>query len=50
MHAGHRAFGPLGSARSSAEEDPAVIDLEPERQTVYAQVTAHFTMTAPDLG
>lgn len=50
VHAGHRAFGPLGSARSSAEEDPAVIDLEPERQTVYAQVTAHFTMTAPDLG
>ncbi|MDX2850371.1 SIMPL domain-containing protein [Actinacidiphila glaucinigra] len=31
-----------------AESAPA-LDMEPERQSVYAQVTAHFTMTAPDL-
>lgn len=37
------AAGPPG-----ADDTPA-IDLEPERQTVHAQVTAHFTMTAPEL-
>ncbi|MFC9426759.1 SIMPL domain-containing protein [Streptomyces sp. NPDC056987] len=32
----------------SAEAAPA-LDLEPQRQTVYAQVNARFTMTPPDL-
>jgi len=41
----------FAAAPGSAAQDAApAIDLEPERQTVYAQVTAHFTMTAPDLG
>jgi hypothetical protein len=41
----------FAAAPGSAAQDTApAIDLEPERQTVYAQVTAHFTMTAPDLG
>lgn len=40
------AAAPAGAAQDTA----LAIDLEPERQTVYAQVTAHFTMTPPDLG
>ncbi|MEU1627155.1 SIMPL domain-containing protein [Streptomyces sp. NPDC020096] len=45
-----RAFGPAapGAAAGSGPAAPA-ITLEPERQTVHAQVTAHFTMTRPDL-
>jgi uncharacterized protein YggE len=41
---GRRAF-------SAAAEDTAApaLDLEPQRQTVYAQVTARFTMTPPKL-
>ncbi|MFE3324051.1 SIMPL domain-containing protein [Streptomyces sp. NPDC059176] len=35
-------------AGSAAEAAPA-LDLEPERQTVYAQVNARFTMTPPQL-
>ncbi|MEV7679288.1 SIMPL domain-containing protein [Streptomyces sp. NPDC088341] len=40
-----RSFG----ATDSAEAAPA-LDLEPQRQTVHAQVNARFTMTPPDLG
>ncbi|MFI8179821.1 SIMPL domain-containing protein [Actinacidiphila glaucinigra] len=39
------AFAAPGGAAESAH----ALDMEPERQSVYAQVTAHFTMTAPDL-
>ncbi|MFB7270251.1 SIMPL domain-containing protein [Streptomyces sp. NPDC056244] len=39
-----RAFG----SAESADTAPA-LDLEPQRQTVYAQVNARFTMTPPDL-
>jgi uncharacterized protein len=47
---GNRAYGPAGGAPGAATaEYVPVIDLEPERQTVRAQVTAHFTMTRPDL-
>ncbi|TXS03112.1 hypothetical protein EAO73_20565, partial [Streptomyces sp. col6] len=28
---------------------PPPVDLEPQRQTVYAQVNARFTMTPPKL-
>ncbi|MFJ9805196.1 SIMPL domain-containing protein [Streptomyces wuyuanensis] len=35
-------------AGATAEAAPA-LDLEPQRQTVYAQVNARFTMTAPEL-
>ncbi|MEV7086492.1 SIMPL domain-containing protein [Streptomyces sp. NPDC093085] len=38
---------PFGGA-GGAEAAPA-LDLEPQRQTVYAQVNARFTMTPPDL-
>ncbi|MDX3355634.1 SIMPL domain-containing protein [Streptomyces sp. ME01-24h] len=37
------------AAPGGVEEPALALDLEPERQSVYAQVTAHFTMTAPDL-
>ncbi|MEU1616116.1 SIMPL domain-containing protein [Streptomyces sp. NPDC005722] len=37
------------AAPGGAEETARALDMEPERQSVYAQVTAHFTMTAPDL-
>ncbi|MFJ1746859.1 SIMPL domain-containing protein [Streptomyces sp. NPDC088116] len=42
--------GLRGMSYGSAEatEAPA-LDLEPQRQTVYAQVNARFTMTPPDL-
>jgi uncharacterized protein YggE len=51
VHAAHRGYAPIapGAAPGGAEHTPA-IDLEPARQTVHAQVTAHFTMTPPDLG
>ncbi|MFD0649555.1 SIMPL domain-containing protein [Streptomyces malaysiensis subsp. malaysiensis] len=32
-----------------AEREPAALDLEPQRQTVYAHVNARFTMTPPEL-
>jgi uncharacterized protein YggE len=37
------------AAPGGAEDMAQALDMEPERQSVYAQVTAHFTMTAPDL-
>ncbi|MDX2708546.1 SIMPL domain-containing protein [Streptomyces sp. PA03-6a] len=37
------------AAPGGAEDTAQALDMEPERQNVYAQVTAHFTMTAPDL-
>ncbi|MGW6742965.1 SIMPL domain-containing protein [Streptomyces sp. NPDC055025] len=40
-----RSFG----ATDAVEAAPA-LDLEPQRQTVHAQVNARFTMTPPDLG
>ncbi|MFD7029825.1 SIMPL domain-containing protein [Streptomyces sp. NPDC059917] len=45
---------PGGAMRSMAyggapEEHAPALDLEPQRQTVYAQVNARFTMTAPQL-
>ncbi|MBT2407978.1 MULTISPECIES: SIMPL domain-containing protein [unclassified Streptomyces] len=48
------AAAPGGTMRSmaygSADEEAAPpLDLEPQRQTVYAQVNARFTMTPPQL-
>ncbi|MFF4388875.1 SIMPL domain-containing protein [Streptomyces sp. NPDC001552] len=48
------AAAPGGGMRTmafSATEDagPPPLDLEPQRQTVYAQVNARFTMTPPQL-
>lgn len=45
---------PQGAMRSaafagSAPESAPALDLEPERQTIYAQVNARFTMTPPQL-
>lgn len=37
------------SAYSGTDETPTALDLEPQRQTVYAQVNARFTMTPPQL-
>ncbi|MDX6332643.1 MAG: uncharacterized protein QOI83_5030 [Streptomycetaceae bacterium] len=34
---------------AGAEEPPEPLDLEPERQIIHASVTAHFTITPPDL-
>ncbi|MFF3857747.1 SIMPL domain-containing protein [Streptomyces sp. NPDC002209] len=36
-------------AYSTTEETAPPLDLEPQRQTVYAQVNARFTMTPPQL-
>lgn len=36
-------------AFSAAEDTAPALDLEPQRQTVYAQVNARFTMTPPQL-
>ncbi|MCP3756624.1 SIMPL domain-containing protein [Streptomyces sp. NPDC056773] len=42
--------GMRAMAFSAAEEaGPPALDLEPQRQTVYAQVNARFTMTPPRL-
>ncbi len=51
---GPMAYGPPGAARSAAgyggAADPEpTLDLEPQRQHVYAQVNARFTMTRPTL-
>ncbi|MEV4191243.1 SIMPL domain-containing protein [Streptomyces toxytricini] len=44
---------PAGTMRAmafgAAEETAPPLDLEPQRQTVYAQVNARFTMTPPSL-
>jgi uncharacterized protein len=37
------------AAAAAPDGAPAPLDLEPQRQTVHAQVTAHFTITPPDL-
>ncbi|MEU1196920.1 SIMPL domain-containing protein [Streptomyces sp. NPDC005813] len=48
-------YGLAGAARSrsvyaaSADEEAAPLDLEPQRQHVYAQVNARFTMAPPRL-
>ena len=42
---GRRAF----SAAAAEDTAAPALDLEPQRQTVYAQVTARFTMTPPKL-
>ncbi|MET9481287.1 SIMPL domain-containing protein [Streptomyces sp. NPDC006638] len=44
-------YGMQRAAYAGAESDdqPPVLDLEPQRQTVHAQVNARFTMTPPDL-
>ncbi|MFD3913263.1 SIMPL domain-containing protein [Streptomyces sp. NPDC088147] len=42
-----RSRSGYGGAESAAAAP--VLDLEPQRQTVYAQVNARFTMTPPDL-
>ncbi|MFB7516138.1 SIMPL domain-containing protein [Streptomyces sp. NPDC056144] len=42
------AAGPVGYAAESAGEGPS-LDLEPQRQTVTAEVVARFTMTPPTL-
>ncbi|MBH5334339.1 SIMPL domain-containing protein [Streptomyces pactum] len=43
--------GTMRAARFGAPEPeaPAALDLEPQRQTVHAQVTARFTLTPPTL-
>ncbi|MEV4972919.1 SIMPL domain-containing protein [Streptomyces scopuliridis] len=38
-----------GFGAAEATEAAPALDLEPQRQTVYAQVNARFTMTPPDL-
>ncbi|WP_149822723.1 SIMPL domain-containing protein [Streptomyces tailanensis] len=45
------AAAPAGRARTMAavEDTPAPLDLEPQRQRVYAQVNARFTMLPPQL-
>jgi uncharacterized protein YggE len=40
---------PRGRSAHPGPGDPAALDLEPERQTVYAHVTARFTITRPEL-
>ncbi len=45
----HRAFAPAAPGAAAGAQPVPAITLEPERQTVHAQVTAHFTMTRPDL-
>ncbi|MDF3288667.1 MULTISPECIES: SIMPL domain-containing protein [Streptomyces] len=44
-----RAFAPAAPGGAAGAQPVPAITLEPERQTVHAQVTAHFTMTRPDL-
>ncbi|WP_330295851.1 SIMPL domain-containing protein [Streptomyces sp. NBC_00503] len=48
-----RASAPGAGMRSmafnAAEDTTPALDLEPQRQTVYAQVNARFTMTPPQL-
>ncbi|MCQ4046138.1 SIMPL domain-containing protein [Streptantibioticus rubrisoli] len=44
----NRSFAPAAPGGTAGAQTPA-ITLEPQRQTVHAQVTAHFTMTPPDL-
>ncbi|MFD7612556.1 SIMPL domain-containing protein [Streptomyces sp. NPDC059828] len=47
---GPQASGALrAAAYGGADGSPAALDLEPQRQTVYAQVNARFTMTPPKL-
>jgi uncharacterized protein len=41
--------GRMRSAAYAAEDAAAALDLEPQRQSVYAQVNARFTMTPPRL-
>ncbi|WP_210587474.1 SIMPL domain-containing protein [Streptomyces sp. GESEQ-35] len=41
--------GRMRSASFAAEDTAAALDLEPQRQRVYAQVNARFTMTPPRL-
>ncbi|WP_043263887.1 SIMPL domain-containing protein [Streptomyces sp. CT34] len=43
---GMRSFAAYGGA---AQESAPALDLEPQRQTVYANVNARFTMTRPAL-
>ncbi|AIA02986.1 SIMPL domain-containing protein [Streptomyces noursei] len=42
-------FAAPGGARSAGHDATPVLDLEPQRQTVYASVNARFTMTRPAL-
>ncbi|MFK0098350.1 SIMPL domain-containing protein [Streptomyces sp. NPDC091040] len=42
-------YGAPPQAPGAAAGAPPAIDLEPQRQTVYAQVNARFTMTPPKL-
>ncbi|OKJ70914.1 SIMPL domain-containing protein [Streptomyces sp. CB02460] len=42
-------YGAPPQAPGAAAGGPPAIDLEPQRQTVYAQVNARFTMTPPKL-
>lgn len=45
----HRAYGSVAIAAPPPGGQAPALDLEPERQTVHAQVIAHFTMTPPNL-
>jgi uncharacterized protein YggE len=45
-----RAMMRTAAYAGAADDTVQPLDLEPQRQTVYAQVTAHFTMTPPELG
>ncbi|MFF1833337.1 SIMPL domain-containing protein [Streptomyces sp. NPDC058231] len=42
-------FGARAAYGGTEPETPPVLDLEPQRQTVYAQVNARFTMAPPKL-
>ena len=44
-----RSFAPAAPGGATGAQPIPAITLEPQRQTVHAQVTAHFTMTPPDL-
>ncbi|MEV8564158.1 SIMPL domain-containing protein [Streptomyces sp. NPDC051322] len=49
MPAAPGSFRARAAYGGSEAEAPAALDLEPQRQTVYAQVNARFTMTPPKL-
>ncbi|MFE2288378.1 SIMPL domain-containing protein [Streptomyces sp. NPDC059443] len=49
FRAGAPGAGMRTMAFSATEDTAPALDLEPQRQTVYAQVNARFTMTPPQL-
>jgi uncharacterized protein YggE len=45
----HTPLRALAAPGGPAADDVPALDLEPQRQTVHAQIDARFTMTPPDL-